>query len=107
MSAALNPQQFESRLNKSFTATGENGTQETLELIEVKDLSRPSGADPLQPPEATDRVCFSVLFKAASDSNALSQGMYRFAHESGDSFSLFIVPVAAHSGGRFYEAVIN
>jgi hypothetical protein len=49
---------------------------------------------------------FSLLFRGPA-AVALEQAEYRFEHDVMGTFTLFIVPIAADDGGRYYEAIFN
>lgn len=96
-------------LNEVFDLTAEGIPGIEVQLVEVKNLTKNSGeTDFLSPPGAApNHNSFSLLFKSAPDIAPLQQGIYKFSNKKAGKFSLFIVPLAAHSGGVFYEAVFN
>lgn len=66
-----------------------------LVLDDVRDL----------PPGIREQGCFRLAFRGPSEP-LVSQGLYRF-ERGGDSWDIFIVPIAQDQRGSTYEAVFN
>ena len=92
----LSVEQFRGVLHTNFRVSADSGDYVTVELIAVT----------TQPSAGSQFEAFSLLFKGPVD-RSLAQRTYTIAHDSIGMFELFIVPVAADSEGRQYEAVFN
>lgn len=85
---------FAANLHTSFLILFPSHTL-SLTLVELTDQ-----------PSSPRLETFSLLFRGPADT-LLPQGMYAIRHDQMGTAELFLVPVARHGDGLYYEAVFN
>lgn len=89
---------FEPYLHQRFVVSVDGAAVLEIELVAVEPLG------PAAPPSGGRRP-FSLLFRGPAEP-ALDQGTFTLTGVGGESFDLFLVPVAPDARGRRYEAII-
>jgi hypothetical protein len=86
---------FEQNLNTKFRLCDPEGTQATLDLVEVQNGYAAPGHE-----------AFSLVFRG-DPGRIHPQRTYSVKHEAMGEFDLFLVPVSRDQRGIMYEAVFN
>ncbi len=98
---ALQRSMFARHLNETFQVRQGAATL-PLQLVDVRDLpaiGRTRTSEELE-------QSFALLFRGSGNA-MLNQGTYSFERAGIESFLLFIVPMRAEEGARYYEAIFN
>lgn len=90
---------FTPRLGDTFQVQADSAPL-ALQLVKIE-----AGPAAVQPSAASEQS-FGLLFRGPAD-QPLRQGTYEFAHGRIGRFPLFIVPMAAEPGARYYQAIFN
>lgn len=95
----LTIEDFDRRLNGSFSLELDESAKMELELVKVRSLTD-------EPMEADHRNPFSVEFRGPAQP-VLSQRIYALRHSEMGRLEIFLVPIGPDRSGMLYEAVFT